>query len=134
MTNDQKALLDHLTAIKVKTEAWVAEDPKNRWAAYPAIDLELWANLGITTVAQYEHHNLVCTAFEATRSAFGYKPSWAGLDNMTNEALETEIAFLSEECKRQAEDERAEELAHEKAVKEAMTVHSGFSIGELIRL
>ena len=127
-----KDLLTHLTEIKNKTEAWVAEDPKNRWACYPVVDLAHWAQYGITTVEQYEHHSLVGEAFELTRSAFGYKPSWAGLDGMTNEALKAEIAFLAEECKRQVELERAEELAHENAVKAAMTVHTGFTIGELI--
>ncbi len=132
MTNDQSLLLAHLNGIKAGVEAWVAEDPKNRWACYPAVDLEMWASQGITTVAQYEHHSLVSEAFELTRSAFGYKPSWAGLNEMTDEDLRIEIASLIKECKRQIQDERAEELAHEAATKKAMTVHSGFSIGELI--
>lgn len=131
-------LLAHLTEIRRKTEAWVAEDPKNRWATVPTEDLEHWEKLGITTVAQYEHYNLVCTAYELTRSAFGYKPSWVHLAEMSSEELRKEIDFLSEQCKLQIEDEkrqeeleRQEELAHEAAVKDAMTVRSGFSIDEI---
>jgi hypothetical protein len=103
MTNDQQNLLNHLNAIKTKTEAWVAEDPTNRWACYPVTDLAHWAAYGITTVEQFEHHSLVGEAFELTRSAFGYKPSWAGLDGMTNEALKAEIASLADMVKREIE-------------------------------
>lgn len=78
------------------------------------------------------HYNLVCDVFELTRAVFNYKPSWFGLERMSNEELIAVRSILAEECKRQIEDERAEELAHENAVKAATTVHSGFSIGELI--
>lgn len=79
-----------------------------------------------------EHYNLVCSAFELTRSAFNYKPSWSHLDSLSDEVLEAEITFLSKVVKQQMEEERAEELAHEQAVIAAMTVKSGFTIGELI--
>ncbi len=124
-------LLAHLTEIQTKTEAWVAEDPQNRWATIPVVDLEHWSKIGITTVAQYNHYNLVCETFELTRSAFGYKPSWTHLDSMSDEDLNKEIDFLAGECKRRMEFEQAEELAHEKAIVESTTIHSGWSIGEL---
>lgn len=134
MTNE---LLAHLAEIRRKTEAWVAEDPTNRWATIPTEDLEHWEKLGITTVAQYKHYNLVCTAYEMTRSAFGYKPSWVHLTEMSSEDLQKEIDFLAEECKRQIEAEKREEeaerqeqIAHEAIVKEAMKTRSGFTIGE----
>lgn len=78
------------------------------------------------------HEELVITAWELTRSAFGYKPNYVAMNGMSDEALRKEINFLSSECKRQVEAERQEELDHEAAVAKAMTVHSGFSIGELI--
>lgn len=78
------------------------------------------------------HEELVITAWELTRSAFGYKPNYVAMDKMSDDELRVEIDFLSAECKRQIEAERQEELDHEEAVARAMTVHSGFSIGELI--
>lgn len=78
------------------------------------------------------HEDLVITAWELTRSAFGYKPNFVAMEKMSDEALRKKIEFLSAECKRQLEAERQEELDHEAAVKAAMTVHSGFTIGELI--
>ena len=78
------------------------------------------------------HEELVITAWELTRSAFGYKPNYVAMDRMSDDELRKEIDFLAGECKRQVEAERQEELDHEAAVKAAMTVHSGFTIGELI--
>ena len=78
------------------------------------------------------HEELVITAWELTRSAFGYKPNYVAMDRMNDDELRKEIEFLSAECKRQVEAERQEELDHEAAVEKAMMVHSGFTIGELI--
>ena len=78
------------------------------------------------------HEELVITAWELTRSAFGYKPNYVAMEKMSDDELNKEIDFLAGECKRQMEAERQEELDHEAAVERAMTVHSGFSIGELI--
>ena len=77
------------------------------------------------------HEELVVTAWELTRDAFGYKPNWVGLDGMSDDELRTEINFLSGIIKQKMDEERQEELDHEAAVNKAMTVHSGFSIGEI---
>ena len=95
MTPDQIALAAHLAAIKAKTLAWVAEDPKNRWACYPVEDVAHWEQYGVFSVAQYEHHNLVGTVYEQTRSVFGYKPDFGGLESLSTEALKKESEFLS---------------------------------------
>ena len=129
-----KDLLTHLTEIKDRTEAWVAEDPANRWACYPVVDLAHWAQYGITTVEQFTHYNLVCEVFEATRSAFGYKPNWGGLNQLSNTELQRELEELNTILERQMADERAEEAAHIAATERAMTRTSGFPIGELVSL
>jgi hypothetical protein len=123
----------HIKNQNDKTRAWVAEDPKNRWAALPVEDKEHWVQYGITTPEQWEHHMLVSDAFELTRSAFGYKPSWTYLSMMTNAELEKEIKFLGEECRRQAETEQNEELAHEEAMNAAFQ-KTPWTIGEVLRL
>lgn len=79
------------------------------------------------------HEQLMVTAWELTREAFEYKPNWMGLNRMSDDELRTEIDFLSGVIRRKMEEERQEELDHEAAVAKALTVHSGFSIGELIK-
>jgi len=130
MTNE---LLAHIRNLNAKSAAWVAEDPEHRMAGSLVEEAEHWNSIGITTVEQFEHYNLVCTTYELTRSAFGYKPSWEGLNGMTDKDLQKEIDFLGEQCKRQLESEQQEEIDHNTAVENAMTVHSGWSIGELIK-
>lgn len=78
------------------------------------------------------HEDLVITAWELTRSAFGYKPNYVAMEKMSDDELRVEIDFLAGVCKRQVEAERQEEIDHEAAVAKALTVHSGFTIGELI--
>jgi len=86
------------------------------------------------TTTNSTHYNLVCNVFELTRDIFGYKPSWTHLDSMTDSELETENKFLSDYIRLERENEMADERAHEAATARALTVHSGFSIGELVSL
>ena len=132
MTNDQSLLLTHLENLNRKSEAWVAEDPKNRWSSTYITDLNYWAKEGIFSVEDHTHHSLVCNVFEATRSAFGYKPSWSSLMSMSDSDLRKEMEFLDNHLKAEVEFERNEEMAHNKAVEKALTTHHGFSIGEMI--
>lgn len=129
MTTD---LLNHIRNLNAKAAAWVAEDPKNRMAGILVEEAEYWNRMGIITVEQFKHYNLVCEAFESIRSAYGYKPSWSGLDGMTDEALKAEIKICYDQFKADERLKEAEELAHKQATEKAMAVHSGWSIGELI--
>jgi hypothetical protein len=133
-TIDLAPLQAHLNAIKTKVQAWVAEDPKNRWACYPVNEAEFWAKQGITTVEQFDHYELVSQVFEMTREIFDYKPHWGNLNAASDEFLRSEIEFLNDYAKSKREAEQAEKRAHEAATVAAMTHKSGFSIGELIPL
>ena len=132
--NDQSLLLAHLENLNRLSEAWVAEDPKARWASTYIVDLDHWAKEGVFTVADFIHRSLVCDVYEATRSAFGYKPSGSHLMGMTNEELEKESKTLERVISEDLKAERDEEMAHNKAVESALVVHHGFSIGELVSL
>lgn len=134
INTDSAALLAHLLAIKAQILAWVAQDPQNRWACYPTTEVAHWNQQGIFTVAQYEHHSLVCNAFESIRSAFGYKPSWSGLDSLSNEALQAEIDTCSRVVRAEIDAEQAEEAAHKAATEAAMAHQSGWAIGQLVSL
>ena len=90
------SLLSHIQALNAATLAWVAEAPATRWACTITEDLGHWAEYGITTPAEFDHHDLVSSVFETTRSVWGYKPSWSGLMAMTNDELKADLHRLHE--------------------------------------
>lgn len=103
------------------------------WNSHKGLKIGLdFADDFLYSITMTTHEELVVTAWELTRDAFGYKPNYVGMDRMSDDELRIEIDFLSGLIKREMESERQEELDHESAVERAMTVHSGFSIGELI--
>ena len=96
-TTEQLELKAYLEAQRDKTLAWVAEDPDNRVAATATTDLDHWAQWGITTVYQYQHHEAVTAVFEMHRDIWNFKPSWSDLEEMTLEELESELALAKNE-------------------------------------
>lgn len=98
MTDDERALVAHLRDIRIKTEAWVAEDPDNRWACCCVEDIEHWRSYGITSVAQFDEYQALCDAKEDRKNAY---------------------ADYAEECERNMQ---AEELAHNEAIARYMQV------------
>lgn len=47
-------LQSHIEARNAKSAAWVAEDPENRCASMMVSDPEYWAEMGVTTVEEFE--------------------------------------------------------------------------------
>ena len=101
-TPDLSELLAHLSGIRKQVETWVSEDPKNRFGCYPVQEVEFWAEMGITTVAQFEHYSLVGQVSDAHKSAFGFKPHWGRLMAMSDADLKKELNA----CDRQLEAQR----------------------------
>jgi hypothetical protein len=101
--SDTTALAAHIAALNAKTLAWVAESPSTRWACTFTEDLSHWAEDGITTPAQFDHHMLVSSVFECTREVWGYKPSWAGLMACTDAELKADLERLSQHAEEQRE-------------------------------
>lgn len=114
----------------MRLQAWVAEDPANRWAALLVDDPAHWAGYGITTPEQFDHYLLVCDVFESTRSVFGYKPSWSHLDACTNAQLEAELETINRIAREDREREERDEREHAAAVAAALTPKA-FTIGDL---
>ena len=131
LTADQIALEAHLLAIEAKTKAWVAEDPKNRWACYPVIEAAFWAEQGIASIADFNHNSLVSQVFESTRDLYGYKPNWGALNACTDAELQAEADALSAEYQRNA-DEEARGKAKEASYLQPKP--QGWAIGELVHL
>lgn len=70
-----------------KAEAWVAEDPDNRWAMTLTEDLAHWAGYGVTDAESLEHYLLASEVYDAHKDAYGFKPSWARVDALSNDEL-----------------------------------------------
>jgi len=117
-------LMAHIKAENEKTQAWVAEDPKNRWAGLYIEDEAHWIERGITTVEALERDNLATYIYEGHKDAFGVKGRHYDFEAMSTEELRAEADYISRSVKEQMELEanmEAEAVARfEKAVAEYM--------------
>jgi hypothetical protein len=87
-------LVTHIRNLNAKTQAWVDEDPKNRWAGMLVDESEHWARYDVHTVAQFEHYMAATNLYEATKDKYGYKPNWSRLKAMSTEQLEEALKNL----------------------------------------
>ena len=130
----KNALVQHIEAMNAKSAAWVAEDPANRCAGMLTTDAAHWTGYGVTTVAELEKYLLVCDVFEATRSAWGYKPSWSHLMAASVESLRKELDSLCDAMRSEREREERDERIHAERTAAALAHKSGFSVGELVAI
>ena len=68
-----KDLIAHIEGINAKTQAWIDEDPTNRWAGMITTDPKHWEEYGITTPLEYDKYMLAETIADASKSAYGSK-------------------------------------------------------------
>jgi len=105
-------LADYLAARNAQSQAWVAEDPENRWASGVIEDLAFWAERGITTVEQYRFSAAVATYSDVFKSINGFRPRWKDWSGATADEVEAEIEKMVEaEERREREDREAREAA-----------------------
>ena len=86
------ALTKHLEAINIKAQAWVDEDPKNRFSGMVVTDPNHWAEYGIYTPSQYDRYVDENTLYELASTA--YSKSYArSIDtaSMSNDELQKAI-------------------------------------------
>jgi len=86
----------YLNLEKEKTEAWIAEDPKNRWATVFSIDLGHWNDRGIFTVAQFERYLDEECYVNIYKDTHGIRPSRGSVGTMSDKELEKAIQNLTE--------------------------------------
>jgi hypothetical protein len=118
MTN---TLAQHLAALNAEKMAWVAEDPDNRWTGLYVEELDFWAEMGVTTVAEFKRHENETLFWDMYKEVTGCRPRHVNLKDMSDEELEREIDLLGrmmeneikreEEWQRQEEEYRLEEEA-----------------------
>ena len=91
----------HIKAENIKTKAWVAEDPKNRWAGLYPEDEAHWQERGITTLEALERDELECYIYDAHKTAFGVKGRHYNFKAMSLEELKAEADYISKACDEQ---------------------------------
>lgn len=104
-------LADHLAALNTKTKAWVAEDPDNRWAGLYVEDLSHWAEMGITTVKQFERYEMETSIWDLYKDVTGIRPRGYDFKSMSDDELTKMYDYLVKELELANEREK-EYLAH----------------------
>ena len=104
-------LAQHLANLNAEKLAWIAEDPDNRWTGLYVEELDFWAEMGVTTVAEFKRHENETLMWEMYKDVFGCRPRHVNLKDMTDEELEKEIDLLGRMM--EAEIKREEEWLKE---------------------
>ena len=94
-------LMAHIKAENAKTRAWIAEDPKNRWAGLYPEDEATWVERGITNMVDFERDELATYIYDAHKTAFGCKGRHYDFDSMSLEELKAEADYISKACDEQ---------------------------------
>ena len=98
-------LMAHIKAENIKTKAWVAEDPKNRWAGLYPEDEATWVERGITNMVDFERDELATYIYDAHKDAFGVKGRHYDFEAMSLQELKDEADYISRSVKEQMEIE-----------------------------
>lgn len=107
-----QTLASYLRDRNAQTEAWIAEDPDNRWAGLLTEDLAHWAEIGIFTVEDFQRYDLIQLIWEMYRDVTGIRPRHMDFDSMSLADLQHEADYLGKrieaEIEAEAEYERQE--------------------------
>lgn len=121
-------LIAKLTEANAKTQAWVAEDPGNRWAGLYSLDPQDWIDRGIHNLEQFDRMELEEAYHELYKDVNGFRDR-IGVKDMPTEELEKEVEWLSEENARQIEEQKARQAKNvetfERQVKDTMELVAG---------
>ena len=98
-------LIKEIKSRNEKTKAWVAEDPKNRWAGLYPEDEAHWVERGITSLADLERDELATYIYEGHKDAFGTKGRHYDFKNMTLAELKEEADYISNAVKNTMQEE-----------------------------
>ena len=104
-TNEQLELKAH---IEKENEAFTAEC-KARGATFwttVVTDLDFWAGMEVTTIAEYEHHQAMSTHWDFFKELNDFRPRFMDYKSMTVEQINAEIDLLHKQAEAEAEYER----------------------------
>ena len=89
-------LVKYLEAKNAKTQAWVDEDPENRYAGLITTDPTHWAEYGVSTVEQYKRYELESTIWDVYKDVHGIRPRGIDFSLMSMNELSE---YLDDLCK-----------------------------------
>lgn len=98
-----KTLAQYLRDRNAATEAWVAEDPANRWAGLYTEDLAHWAEIGVLTMRDFIRYEMESQYSDLHKDACGFRPRDINLSEWTYEELVEETDRLYRYMESQAE-------------------------------
>jgi hypothetical protein len=102
-------LVKEIKSRNEKTRAWVAENPKNRFASLLPEDEAYWVERGITTLEALERDELETYIFDAHKTAFGFKGRHYDFASMSMEELREEADYIGKACQRAMKEEAEQE-------------------------
>jgi hypothetical protein len=115
-TEKQIELQNLLLVRKAETEAWVAEDPQNRFAGWLTTDLSHWIEMGVNSVEDLERYELISFISDTSKDVYGFR-SRLNFDAMTVDELKEEADSLAKAGRAEFE---YEEKAREDSILAAM--------------
>ena len=101
-----KELLEHLKQMNIKSQAWIDEDPKNRWSSMITEDPKHWANYKIYTLAEFKHYMAETMHWDLFKEVNGIRPRWMNYHLMTTAEIEAENDALFAEQEEQIKEEK----------------------------
>lgn len=96
-----KTLAQYLRERNAATEAWVAEDPANRWASTYTEDLAHWAEIGVLTMRDFLRYEMETQYSDLYKDVYGCRPR-VNLSEMSYEELADETDYLMTQLENQA--------------------------------
>jgi hypothetical protein len=108
-----KTLAQYLRGRNAATEAWVAEDPTNRWAGMYTEDLTHWAEIGVLTVRDLMRHEMENQFSDLHKDAYGFRPRGINTSEWTYEELCEETERMCRHMDSQAEADAEWEIQEE---------------------
>tara|TARA_B100001964_G_scaffold15084_2_gene15657 strand:- start:3289 stop:3834 length:546 start_codon:yes stop_codon:yes gene_type:complete len=126
-------MLDLIKEIKsrnIKTEAWIAEDPKNRWSGLYPEDEAYWVERGITTLDALERDELATYIYEGHKDAFGTKGRHYDFNSMSLQELKDEADYISKAVSESMEQEAQIEQEREAEFKALIQDTIGLGAGD----
>jgi hypothetical protein len=89
-------LADHIAALNAKAQAWIDEDPTNRFMCQYISDIDYWNSIGIHTVEDFERYELENTIWDVYKEVHGVRPRGLGLKDMSIDELKELLNGLYE--------------------------------------
>ena len=108
MSKVSQELINHIKNKNAEIEAWVAEDPKNRWSGTYITDVEYWEERKIFTVADLERDELINYIYDGHKEAYGFRNRGYDFDSMSMAELEAEADRIGDAI--EAENKRMDEM------------------------